>query len=253
MNPFIAKACACASVLAYPKDRHPQELSCELERALSEFTLLKGPLVGKRDDDQAIVLKHPLGVFIAFRGTCFLREWWQTNLDIRRRTYAFGRCHRGFSEAVDGLWDEIHKVAKAAHNEGKHIYLTGHSKGGAMALIAYLRLIIEAKIPVMELVTFAQPPVVYGTRFYPLPVETPVAYSRFVNCQDIGPMAPFPFDHIGNVCYFDAAGKLHDNWLLSRYWLDAIRKGLKLHYLPAVSMHSMLDYEKLVRKISHVQ
>lgn len=242
MTPSAAKACARASLLAYE-----QPILKEWEAWVGEFEKTR-TISGKRKDDLVVVYTHPLGIFIAFRGTHVLREWWQTNLNIFTRKHSFGRCHRGFSLAVQSLWDQIFEVAGEAHSNGQQIFVTGHSKGGAMALIASLRLIFDEKIPVAKIVTFAQLPVLFGTRFYPLPTSASIDYTRYVNCQDIGPMARFPFNHIvGGVCYFDDVGKSHTNWSFLRYFQDAFKVGWKkMHFLPAISMHSMRDYEKLV-------
>lgn len=71
-----------------------------------------------------------------------------------------GRVHAGFYRAVKSLWDPIKSTMLEMFDvntmNSTKIYLTGHSKGGAMASIAAILVNGDADLPnVTEVVTFA--------------------------------------------------------------------------------------------------
>ncbi|HEX6242282.1 MAG TPA: lipase family protein [Polyangiales bacterium] len=93
---------------------------------------------------------------LAFRGTdpadviTLLSE-----TQVMQREFCAGRVHAGFYAAVEAVWDEVHEALSAARqalpldgdNKKKQalmplqsLYITGHSLGGAMALLAAARL-----------------------------------------------------------------------------------------------------------------
>ncbi|HBE69683.1 MAG TPA: hypothetical protein DDW52_16175 [Planctomycetaceae bacterium] len=65
--------------------------------------------------------------------------------------------HEGFWYASDSAYDDVLSYVSAAHAEGKKIWLTGHSLGGANATITAARLQWEDGIPVQGLHTFGSP------------------------------------------------------------------------------------------------
>jgi hypothetical protein len=110
-------------------------------------------------------------LILAFRGTISDRDvfgdaavtadWDQdkkgipTAWTVNDRPY--GKTHEGFTNAITSIWDQILKALDAYQPYGKEIWITGHSKGGAMSLLAASRLkalIPDAKIKV---VIFAAP------------------------------------------------------------------------------------------------
>lgn len=93
---------------------------------------------------------------LAFRGTDSLDDW---RTDSRRelvpRKWCDGRVHRGFAEALSiGWWRVAHLVGLAPR--GLPLLVTGHSLGGALAVLAAVRLQREG-IPVAHVCTFGQP------------------------------------------------------------------------------------------------
>jgi hypothetical protein len=57
-----------------------------------------------------------------------------------------GSVHRGFSHCVNELWDWTLAQVKS-HRPGKPLYVTGHSKGGAMANIAAVKFVAAGYQP----------------------------------------------------------------------------------------------------------
>jgi hypothetical protein len=78
-----------------------------------------------------------------------------TDAQVMQRPFCSGRVHSGFYASVEVVWDEIHDALDAARagfhldGDGKRkqlkapleaLYVTGHSLGGAMAVLAAARL-----------------------------------------------------------------------------------------------------------------
>lgn len=110
-------------------------------------------------------------VLVAFRGTSpittdtprefylSVRDWLN---DAQARLvpvgYTAGKIHRGFGEALDSLWTGVlEAVRQQQAQSGLPVILTGHSKGGALARLAALRLQQEAEITASAVSTYAAP------------------------------------------------------------------------------------------------
>ena len=96
-----------------------------------------------------------LGI-LSFRGTepmNFIN--WLTDADVTWRTFVYGSVHAGFFANVEALWGGVADILRAAmSNEAptngnpvrkplKALYITGHSLGAAMAVVAAARLTVE--------------------------------------------------------------------------------------------------------------
>ena len=130
---------------------------------------------------------------LAFRGTQSGGSILQDLKVLRRRTPE-GRLHAGFA---DGYVDIHHKlVSRLRRFSAKRVWLTGHSLGGALAVVGANRL-EEAGFDVAGVVTFGQPMVampdlarILGRRFRG-------RYVAFVNGSDPVPRAVLPYVHFG--------------------------------------------------------
>jgi triacylglycerol lipase len=98
--------------------------------------------------------------------------------------------HRGFSRAARLIYDDVRSRLKP----GYRVLLTGHSLGGAEAVILGMALKVAGR-PVAIIVTFGQPKVTNQAgvdAFRDLPL------TRVVNQNDVIPELPLePFRHIG--------------------------------------------------------
>lgn len=59
---------------------------------------------------------------------------------VRARRPARGRVHRGFRHALDEIWEPLSELADRLRREDRALWLTGHSLGGALAILAASRL-----------------------------------------------------------------------------------------------------------------
>ena len=107
---------------------------------LGGFTLADGsPIYEKSTDTQAFVAVREGGEGVGFAVVCFRGTQqpkdWLTNLNIDTIPIygstggEIGVMHEGFHKAYKSVEDEIYK--QLGNFEGKPIYFTGHSLGGA--------------------------------------------------------------------------------------------------------------------------
>lgn len=108
-----------------------------------------------RSGTEVVILTASSSVVVVFRGSEFgncsaLIKDWLTNvkaLTIPASELGEGaRVHRGMWRALDGVYEDV--AAEVAAREGfakKKVYVTGHSLGGALALLCGVRLAKEGK------------------------------------------------------------------------------------------------------------
>lgn len=128
--------------------------------------------------DGALVGRAEHGLTVAFRGTVppfrlkdgydsvQVMNDWRNDLDcpcVAREGYP-GKVHKGFAESLDALWGELEAEMRAliAAHPGERLFVTGHSKGAALANLFAWR--IRAAIPAvaggqtrLKVMTFAGP------------------------------------------------------------------------------------------------
>lgn len=183
---------------------------------------------------------------IAFRGTNELADW-KTNLLMVPIKRTWGWAHFGFVRAAEELWPLVKESISGNFGQGRKLYITGHSLGGAIAVISALKLTHELRHEVAGLITFGQPPVVGKTAIQSLSMAGLSNYPRNISSVDIVCTGPFmPFFHAGSVQYFDANGQLHKKMSWLRYFQDAARLGWRLQPHGQLKKHFMTNYVSLI-------
>jgi hypothetical protein len=131
--------------------------------------------------------------FVAFRGTQTFDDW-MGDFDALFEPYAYvpggGQVHMGFQSIYRALHDSVAAGIAAATDGCDDLLVTGHSLGGALAVIAapdLARNLKPALVP--ELITFAGPAVGLAdfARFFDLVI--PSCY-RVTNFWDLVPRVP---------------------------------------------------------------
>ncbi len=115
-----------------------------------------------------------------------------------------GTVHKGFHDALDEVWQELHESINLLHADGRTLWFTGHSLGAALATLA------AARYGQAEGVYTFGSPRVGDAAFrdqYPAPIY------RVVNGHDVVTTVPLPplYRHIGELWYISSTGALQHN------------------------------------------
>ena len=128
---------------------------------------------------------------------------WTTDFDIRLSDwFRGGRVHRGFKDALEEVWAGIFPDMKKLADQGCKIWVTGHSLGAALAILAADRF-----QDVQGVYTFGSPRV--GDREFQENFQLQ-AY-RVVNGDDLVSRVPPTgiYRHVGELKIIDRKGSLH--------------------------------------------
>jgi len=211
-----------------------------------------------RDGVQAFMVHDDDIAVVVFRGT-ELKDPRDilTDLKIRKRDLSeqgrVGRVHRGFSQALDKIWDDV-EVAISSLKGSQYLMMTGHSLGGALAVLAANR--IGESRPV-GLMTFGCPRVGNAAFCADVANRHPGQHMRFVNGADVVPMLPFfalGYRHSGTLCYIDRKGNVLLNPNFFEVALDRAielvsewKEGLEGFYpVQMLKDHSIREYRRFL-------
>lgn len=164
----------------------------------------KGKLI---KDTQALIVSNDDAVMLVFRGTepdaykDILADAYLTPVDFPGK----GKVHAGFYYALSGdCWRHILEVLDRPENKAKSLWISGHSLGAAMAMVA------AAHVKPAGLYNFGSPRV--GDAAFCASLAN-VNFHRFVNCSDVVTQVPLKdllgFQHGGTLQYFDAPASLY--------------------------------------------
>jgi hypothetical protein len=140
---------------------------------------------------------------VVFRGTDDPADW-LVNIDNRSIESAHGAIHRGFYNAYQPLKPQIAKLLEQC--QPSHLWITGHSLGGALAVVSALDLSDDKTRALDGVVTFGQPMV---TRYQLAEHVNSVLlgrYAHYVNDADIVPRVPPTYEHCGLLVWFTPSG-----------------------------------------------
>jgi predicted lipase len=157
---------------------------------------------------QAYVGESPKVVLVAFRGSESpatsdgFKDWLLTNANnflilpqgrIGTDFAAAGvgaRFHSGFLTALADIWDPLFAAVDAAmQKEERPLWLTGHSLGGALALLAAWRFVRQF-VPVHQICTFGAPMIGNAAAAAAFEKEFPGKIFRYVDDRDMVPKLP---------------------------------------------------------------
>jgi len=193
-----ALALIMASDLAYG-GRQTVELTAKL------FWKVDSVAFFEAGNAEGFVAEDAANMMIAFRGSSEADDW-AKNLDgawVPAPEF-HGRAHKGFLDTYAFVEQDI--AAAVARLNGRRLWLTGHSLGGALGLIAMAR--YHAQVPGARLVTFGQPAMLNYTAAQWVAQEIGARYVRVVNHIDIVSRLPPGHFHTGWKRHFDADGNL---------------------------------------------
>jgi len=197
-------------------------------------------------------------VILAFRGTepSQLADWLT---DLKAEWVACPwlngvRIHKGFLDALECEWAHILEQLKV-QVPGKALWITGHSLGGALALLATHRLLCnQPDLLVQGLITYGQPRC--GDAAFVEDAGRRLAGRcwRSINSRDIVPRVPpyaADFRHCGSVLYLDDLGRLTIDpplWyrVLDNLDLPTDSETLRREMALRVQDHSISGYSRIL-------
>lgn len=203
-NPGFASLCSVASGLVYQPDDAVNGARGALEAG--------GLSLIVEHNHRCLLIKYADCIIVAFRGTDAGEiDDWRTNLQHTPGSGAFGRAHSGYLAAVELLWPRLTASIEGMRDNQQTLLMTGHSMGGALAVVAAAKFAAEGAIPVAGLYTFGQPAVAEAAFERELARRVEGRYFRFVNSSDMVPglhVDPV-FAPGGQQLFIDRGGRIH--------------------------------------------
>jgi hypothetical protein len=197
-DPANARALCAASAEAYEKSL-AADLSAETRADVSQTGLCSDAA-----DTHVLITRSEADVIIAFRGTADLRNW-LTDLDCDLIRVGSCRVHRGFYYALKAVESDL--MATLSQGQGARLWVTGHSLGGALAMLWALWA-AQSGYEIAGIYTFGQPRAgdaafsqLYNSR---LKDRT----WRSVHAEDIVPRVPWllgRYRHAGHEAFYPSA------------------------------------------------
>ncbi len=148
-------------------------------------------------------------IVFAFRGTDRGGDW-LVNVDMGHKDVRGipGKVHQGFwDDGLNPLLDEL--FAALQNRDYRRIWITGHSLGGAIAVLFQASLIFQKGRMVTGVYTFGQPRVGDAIFRDRLDEHSAGQYHRYVNHNDVVPLVPphlNRYRHAGSPVRFDRNG-----------------------------------------------
>ena len=201
---------------------------------------------------QAYIIWNDKELIVAWRGTEPTEyEDILADLKFRKVKGMEGMVHRGFKEYVDKVYDGVLKrVVEITKGKWYKIYVTGHSLGGASALICTNRF-EEEQFVVKACYTFGAPRP--GGWKYANSFKTNVFRVR--NNNDLVTKVPptiIGYKHVGELCYIDRHGILRTGkvkwYVLFRNWI----KGQFERFGDGLRDHSIGEYYNNLKKATRI-
>ncbi|KFN48230.1 lipase family protein [Arenimonas composti] len=229
-----------------------------------------------RGGTQAFLFTGEAVAILAFRGTEKTLEDWLTDARVAQvdnpwQAGAGIGVHQGFHAALDQIWEPLRAALAALKTP---VWLTGHSLGGALAVLTAYRVFVEPRegMPTIGGVyTFGQPRAGNGDFVRRCPVELAQRIYRYVNASDLVPLVPPPhlggYDHLGHFRYFDGSGRLHHERTLWERIAERLtpalvkltdkdadwREELARHARERIENHAMSRYIECLERIDAVR
>lgn len=135
---------------------------------------------------QAILLENDTYIFLGFRGTeaTSIKDIKSDINAVTKVCESGGNIHSGFDDAFSQVAVEIQKTLNLKKYKNKHLFITGHSLGGALATIAAKKMTHVGGIAACY--TYGSPRV--GNVDWAMGIKTPI--YRVVNAVDPVTMMP---------------------------------------------------------------
>jgi hypothetical protein len=125
--------------------------------------------------------------------------------------------------ALASVYTPIQDKIKEFRTNSQTVWFTGHSLGGALAMLAGTKMYFEdPDVPVAGIYTFGQPAIGDRTLASAYSEDFKSRAIRFVNNNDMVPRTSL-CQHTGTVKYIDSTGKLHDKMTIKETAMDRLK------------------------------
>ena len=154
------------------------------------------------------------GMSLSEKAEILWSDWLATDLNFI--PWSWPLRHLGFVRAWDRIREQVIEWLNSGSKEAP-LVLTGHSLGGALALLAAFDLAKE-RFPIRAVITFGAPRVglfwfrhVYNTLRCPTQTLHSVT-RRFTHCTDLVSRLPppLPYCHVGDECVVEDSGEIEE-------------------------------------------
>ncbi|MGK5640104.1 lipase family protein [Streptomyces sp. URMC 126] len=168
------------------------------------------------EDTQAYTVASDDMIVTAFRGTepAQIRDWLSDATTPPWPGPAkTGYVHYGFAQALDSVFPTVKETLRELRTNGQGLFFTGHSLGGALAMLAGARLYLEdPKLLADGVYTYGQPRTCDRLLAEACNKGLKQRVFRFVNNNDVVPtMPPEPaYTHVETLRYLDSDGRLRE-------------------------------------------
>jgi predicted lipase len=193
----IVDECLMLSTLAYTT---PSKSHAKLIEKGYVFSAL---LQLKRDTEVLIATRNGT-CYVAFRGTettSFTDIASDANFMLKKTPC--GLIHRGFYSAVSENMESLLFTLNTL--EYSKLYVTGHSLGGALAIVFSAAIFYAKDICVDEVITFGQPRV--GDVAFSLYCDERFSVQRYINKTDVVPRLLMFYSDVGSYVHMKKNGK----------------------------------------------
>lgn len=253
------------SMLAY---RGQRELADEMQRSGFERVFVFTARASNAHLAKFPHEDHTNSWILAFRGTenDYKDILYDITLFKRTADYDHGyRVHGGFLTALQNIWgswgrpyiekpDDIYErvgpkgiseIIGENVNPEDHLYVTGHSLGGAMGHLAAYYIDRDLPVDVTALYTFGAPRALDRDMAKKLNKQKPFPVYRFVNASDIVPRVPpyfLGFRHAAKEIYISKNGKVYRQPGVIRKFKDVWMVQVAMLVLFAILVFGLLEW-----------
>jgi triacylglycerol lipase len=187
--------------------------------SLSEIAVIWQPAKSTLpiSDTRAVAANRDGATIIAFAGTDPLNLLnWVTDFYLGQPE---ADVHEGFLDAAGSVWPQISALVQDAKEQGRRLFLTGHSLGAAIALLIADCAAREKGLKSAEIFVYGAPRVGRAEFVAKYDSEFGKTTYRFVHGRDIVPTVPpaeLGFHHVGRYLSCRSGDKFDLNLMASR-------------------------------------
>ncbi|MFC0599132.1 lipase family protein [Streptomyces palmae] len=169
------------------------------------------------EDTQAYTMASDGMIVTAFRGTepRQIKDWLSdATTEPSEGPGGVGHVHYGFAEALESIWPDVKSTLAELRTGGESLWFTGHSLGGALAMLAGARMYLEdPRLAADGVYTYGQPRTCDSLLAEAYNKGFRNRMYRFVNNNDIVPQLPPepPYAHVDALRYIDSHGRVRES------------------------------------------